>query len=144
MDSPKADSQASQDSGHRVSIASDVDGGTKLRLPRTLAAAYQVQVLRGTKLNAFTALHAAIRVAGPALGLSHAIGHLEGGTLADLAVCRWTDGPVARHPDAVATGAEAGLAAQDLHTRVFAWLTLAAERNLVAAYLAGRRVTSRA
>jgi guanine deaminase len=35
------------------------------------------------------------------------------------------------------------LPAQPLHARVFAWMTLADERNLAAAYVAGRRVNLR-
>ena len=132
------DWQAAIDSGHRVSIATDVGGGTTLSLPRTLAEAYKVQALRGTQLNAWTALHAATRGAAEALGLAHEIGHLGAGTLADLAVWHWAHGPVASHRDAVATGGVAGLAAQPLHARVFAWMTLADERNLAATYVAGR------
>jgi guanine deaminase len=47
---------------------------------------------------------------------------------------------VGQHRDAVATGAVPGLAAQPLHARVFAWLTLADERQLAATYVAGRRL----
>ena len=135
------DWQAAVDSGHRVSIGTDVGGGTTLSLPRTLAEAYKVQALRGTRLNAWTALHAATRGAAEALGLAHEIGHLEAGMLADLALWHWAHGPVAAHRDAVATGAVPGLAAQPLHARVFAWMTLADERNLTATYVAGRLVT---
>jgi len=126
-----------------------VGGGTTLCMPRTLAEAYKVQALRGTRLNAWTALHAATRGAAEALGLSHEIGHLGEGTLADLAVWHWAQGPVATHRDAVATGAvlsaaaPAGLPAQPLHARVFAWMTLADERNLAAVYVAGRQVNFR-
>ena len=134
------DWQAAQDSGHRVSIATDVGGGTTLSLPRTLAEAYKVQALRGTQLNAWTALHAATRGAAEALSLAHEIGHLNAGAVADLAVWHWAHGPVASHRDAVATGGVAGLAAQPLHARVFAWMTLADERNLAATYVAGHRV----
>ncbi len=135
------DWQAAIDSGHRVSIATDVGGGTTLSLPRTLAEAYKVQALRGTRLNAWTALHAATRGAAEALGLAHEIGHLEAGTVADLAVWHWAHGPVAAHRDAVALGAVPGLAAQPLHARVFAWMTLADERNLAASFVAGRQTS---
>ncbi len=134
------DWQGAVDSRHRVSIASDVGGGTSLSLPRTLADAYKVQALRGTPLSAWTLLHAATRGAAEALGLAHEIGHLAPGTTADLAVWRWAEGPVGQHRDAVATGAVPGLAAQPLHARVFAWLTLADERQLAATYVAGRRL----
>ncbi|MBA4175032.1 MAG: guanine deaminase [Leptothrix sp. (in: Bacteria)] len=132
------DWQAARDAAHGVSIASDVGGGTSLCQLRSLAEAYKVQALRGTRLNAWTALHAATRGAAGLLGLAHEIGHLEAGTLADLAVWSWAQGPVAEYRDAVARGAEPGVAAQDLHTRVFAWMTLGDERNLAATYIAGR------
>ncbi len=131
------DWQAAIDSGHRVSIASDVGGGTSLSLLRTLADAYKVQALRGTHLNAWTALHAATRGAAEALGLNHEIGHLEPGALADVVVWDWAVGPVAAQRDAVARGALPGLQAQPLHARVFAWMTLGDERNVVATHVAG-------
>ena len=134
------DWQAAIDSGHRVSIATDVGGGTSLSMTRALAEAYKVQALRGTRLNAWAALHAATRGAAQALGLAHEIGHLDEGAVADFAVWHWAHGPVARHRDAVATGAVAGLAAQPLHARVFAWMTLADERCLAATCVAGRLV----
>ena len=133
------DWQAAIDSGHRVSIASDVGGGTSLSLLRTLAEAYKVQALRGTHINAWTALHAATLGAAEALGLSHEIGHLEPGALADVVVWDWAVGPVATQRDAVARGALQGAPAQPLHARVFAWMTLGDERNVVASYVAGQR-----
>ena len=132
------DWQAAVDAGHRVSIATHVGGGTSLCQLRTLAEAYKVQALRGTRLNAWTALHAATLGAAEALGLQHEIGHLGEGALADLAVWDWAHGPVALHRDAVARGAVAGVPPQPLHARVFAWMTLADERGLAATYVAGR------
>jgi len=74
-------------------------------------------------------LHAATRGATRALGLGDEIGTLEPGRHADVAVWDWAVGPVARQRLGVA---------QALHEQVFAWLTLGDERNLVAAYVAGR------
>jgi guanine deaminase len=96
---------------------------------RTLADGYKVQALRGLRLSAWKALHAATRGAAEALGLAGEIGSLEAGTLADLAVWDWAVGPVARHRDALA---------RDLHERVFAWMMLGDERNLAATWVAGR------
>ncbi len=132
------DWQAARDAGHGVSIASDVGGGTSLNMLRTLAEAYKVQALRGTRLNAWTALHAATLGAAERLGLAHEIGHLGPGALADMVVWDWAHGPVAGHRDAVACGAVPGVPAQDLHARVFAWMTLGDERNVAATYVAGR------
>lgn len=112
-----------------VSLASDVGGGTTLSLPRNMGDAYKVQALRGERLTAWAALHAATRGAAEALQLGHEIGGLSVGQVADLCVWDWATGPVAQARDAVA---------RELHERVFAWMTLADERNLAACYVAGR------
>ena len=138
------DWQAAIDVGHRVSIGSDVGGGTSLSILRTLAEAYKVQALRGTRLNAWTALHAATRGAAEGLRLGHEIGHLSPGTLADVVVWDWATGAVAEHRDAVARGALPGSTEQTLHARVFAWLNLGDDRNVAATYVAGSRRFARA
>jgi len=132
------DWQAAVQAGHGVSMATDVGGGTSLSMQRTLAEAYKVQALRGQRLSAWAALHAATRGAAQALGLGHEIGGLNPGQTADLALWRWASSPVAAHRDAVACGRVPPLPAQDLHARVFAWMTLADERNLAQTWVAGR------
>ena len=117
--------------GARVSVASDVGGGTSLSMLRTLADAYKVQALRGNRLTAFKALHAATRGAAQALGLAGEIGSFDVGTTADVCVWDWHHGPVGAHRDALARG---------LHERLFAWVTLGDERHLAALYVAGRPV----
>jgi guanine deaminase len=134
------DWQAAIDAGHRVSMATDVGGGTSLSMLRTLAEAYKVQALRGTRLSAWVALHAATRGAAEALGLGTEMGHLDPGAVADVVLWDWSVGDVAGHRDAVARGAVADVPAQPLHARVFAWMTLGDERNVAATYVAGRRV----
>lgn len=114
--------------GAAVTLASDVGGGTSLAMQRTMAAAYQIQALQGVRLTAWKALYAATRGAARALRLDDEIGSLEAGRVADVAVWDWAVGPVATHRDALA---------RSLHERVFAWMTLADERNLVATYVAG-------
>jgi guanine deaminase len=104
---------------------------------RTAAEGYKVQALRGTRLTAWTALHAATRGAAEGLGLAQEIGHLDAGALADVVVWDWAVGAVAGHRDAMARGEVAGAPAQPLHARVFAWMTLGDERNVVATYVAG-------
>ncbi|WP_326539872.1 guanine deaminase [Pseudorhodoferax sp.] len=130
---------AARAAGVAVTPASDVGGGTSLAMPRTLADGYKVQALRGVRLNAFAALHAATRGAAGALGLVHELGHLGEGTCADVVLWDWAHGPVAGRRDAVARGDVPGLAAQDLHARLFAWMTLADERSVAATYVAGEK-----
>jgi guanine deaminase len=124
------DWRATEAAGIAVSLASDVGGGTSLSMLRTMADAYKVQAMRGERLTAWCALHAATRGAAQALRLGHEIGSLEAGAAAD--VCVWD----------VAVGAVAhqrnGLA-RSLHERLFAWMTLGDDRNLVGAWVAGVR-----
>ena len=120
---------AAHAAGVRTTLASDVGGGTSLSMVRTMADAYKVQAMAGERLTAWVALHAATRGAAEALGWGGEIGSLEPGRTADLRVWDWAQGPVALHRDACV---------RQLHERVFAWMTLADERNLVAAFVAGQ------
>jgi guanine deaminase len=123
------DWQAMAEARAEVSLASDVGGGTSLSMLRTMADAYRVQALRGVRLSAFKALHTATLGAARALKLDHEIGSLEPGRSADVTLWDWAVGPVARSRDALA---------RDLHERLFAWMMLADERNLVTTLVAGR------
>ena len=114
-----------------VSVASDVGAGTSLSMQRTLADAYKVQALAGQRLTAWRALHGATRGAAEALGLAHEIGSFDVGCTADVCAWHWSRGLVAERRDALAQQS------QNLHERVFAWMTLSDERNLAAAYVAG-------
>ena len=118
------------EAGVRVSVATDVGGGTSLSMLRTLADAYKVQALAGRRLSAWAALHGATRAAAQALQLDGEIGSLEAGRLADVCVWNWAVGPVAARRMDVA---------RELHERVFAWMTLGDERNLLETYVAGTR-----
>jgi guanine deaminase len=118
------------DAAHaKVSMASDVGGGTSLSMIRTLADAYRVQALRGVRLSAFKALHTATLGAAHALQLDHEIGSFQPGRVADLAVWDWAASPLAAARDTLA---------RDLHERLFAWMMLGDERNLVTTLVAGR------
>ena len=93
-----------------------------------MADAYKIQALQGTRLTAWKALYTATLARPATWGLAGEI-RIEPGCMADLAVWRWAVGPVAEHRDA--------LARDVLHERVFAWMTLADERNLVSTWVAG-------
>ena len=123
------DWQAMDSARAAVSLASDVGGGTSLSMVRTMADAYRVQALRGVRLSAFKALHTATLGAAQALRLDREIGSLEPGRVADLTVWDWAVGPVAVSRDALA---------RDLHERLFAWMMLGDDRNLVTTLVAGR------
>ena len=120
--------RAAEAAGVAVSVASDVGGGTGLSMLRTLGDAYKVQAMAGERLTAWKGLHAATRGAAEALGLAHEIGSFEPGGMADVCAWAWAAGPVAERRLSVARG---------LHEKVFAWMTLADERNLAGCYVAG-------
>ena len=120
---------ATATAGAKVSVASDVGGGTSLSMQRTLADGYKVQALGGHDLTAWCALHAATRGAAEALHLGHEIGALEPGLMADLCLWDWAVGPVNSRRQQVA---------RDLHEKVFAWMLLSDERALVRTWVAGQ------
>ena len=122
------DWRALSERGAAVALGTDVGAGSSLSMQRTLADAYRVQALRGERLTAWVALHAATRGAAQALGLEAEIGSFDVGCSADLCVWDWACGAVAARRDELA---------QSLHERLFAWLMLADERNLVSARVAG-------
>ena len=121
--------RAAEAAGAAVTLASDVGGGTSLSMLRTIADAYKVQAMAGERLTAWKALHAATRGAARSLGLGGEIGSFEPGRTADLCAWDWAVGAMAQRRLALAFS---------LHEKVFAWLTLGDERNLVTAYVAGR------
>jgi len=122
------DWRAAVQAGAGVSLASDVGGGTSLSMIRTMADAYKIQAMAGQRLTAWKALHAATLGSAQALSLADEIGSLEPGRMADVCVWDWATDPVGRHRMDVATS---------LHEKAFAWMTLADDRNLVEAYVAG-------
>lgn len=122
------DWRAAESAGVRVSIGTDVGGGTSLSMQRTLADAYKVQAMQGQRLTAWKALHAATLGAAAALGLGDEIGSLSVGCVADVCVWDWCCGPVAQRRHEVA---------RELHEKVFAWMTLSDDRNLVTTLVNG-------
>jgi len=122
------DWRAAVQAGAGVSLASDVGGGTSLSMIRTMADAYKIQAMAGQRLTAWKALHAATLGSAQALLLADEIGSLEPGCMADVCVWDWAVDPVGRRRMDVASS---------LHEKAFAWMTLADDRNLVEAYVAG-------
>ena len=122
------DWRAAVQSGATVSLASDVGGGTSLSMIKTMGDAYKVQALAGQRLTAWKALHAATLGSAQALLLADEIGSLEPGRMADVCVWDWAVEPVGQRRMDVA---------RSLHEKVFAWMLLADDRNLVEAYVAG-------
>ncbi|MFZ2987776.1 amidohydrolase family protein, partial [Ideonella sp.] len=84
--------------------------------------------MAGRRITAWALLHAATLGGAEALGLSHEIGRLEAGTLADVVVWDRAVEPVQARRQAVA---------RDLHDSLFAWLTLGDDRHVVSTRVAG-------
>ena len=114
--------------GVNVSLASDVGGGTSLSMLRTVADGYKVQAMAGHRLTAWALLHAATRGAAQALRLGSEIGTLAPGQMADVCIWDRAVGAVAQRRDSLA---------HELHERLFAWVTLGDDRNLVEAWVGG-------
>lgn len=128
------DWRAAERAGVAVSVASDVGAGSHLCMLRAAADAYRVQALQSERLTAWKALHACTRGAAEALHLLDEIGSLSTGTTADICVWDWAVGATAQRRISLS---------QALHEKVFAWMTLGDERNLVETWVAGIRRHSR-
>jgi guanine deaminase len=116
--------------GIGVSLGSDVGGGTSVSMRRTMLDAYKVQAGVQNKVTAWALLHAATRGAAEFLHLEHEIGTLQAGRMADLSIWDWAHTPLAMRRQAVA---------RDLHEKLFAWITLGDEGDLVETWVAGTR-----
>ena len=123
--------------GVNVSMATDVGGGTSLSMLRTMLDAYKIQALQGHRLTAWKALYTATLGAASHLGLAHEIGRIEPACLADLTVWDYAVGDMAGHRDRLAQSLK-GEMPSSLHERIFAWMTLGDDRNLVTTLVAGQ------
>ena len=111
-----------------VSLATDVGGGTSLSMIRTMLDAYKVQAMAGQRLTAWKVLHAATLGAAQSLLLADEIGSFDAGCVADVCIWDWAVEPVGQRRMEVA---------RTLHEKLFAWMTLADDRNLAEAWVAG-------
>jgi guanine deaminase len=127
---------AARAAGVCVSLASDVGGGTSLSMRRTMLDAYKVSALAGAKVTAWALLHAATRGAAEHLRLGREIGSLHEGAAADFCIWDWASQPLAARRQQVAREMAQGVA-HDLHGRLFAWITIGDEADLVQAWVAG-------
>jgi guanine deaminase len=115
----------------RVSLATDVGGGTSYSMLRTAAEAYKVLQLQGQNLPALDALYMMTLGNAHALGLEAEIGTLAPGSEADVVVLDPAATPAMRHRTE---------AARDLDETLFALIVLGDERAVRATYVAGDRV----
>jgi guanine deaminase len=117
----------------RVSLATDVGGGTSYSMLATASAAYKVLQLRGQKLSAYQAFHMMTRGNALALGLEQEIGSLATGRYADLVVLDARATPAMR---ARMTAVE-----DRLDEELFVLMIMGDDRSVAATYVQGERVT---
>ena len=117
----------------RVSLATDVGGGTSYSMLRTAAEAYKVLQLQGQNLPALDAFYLMTLGNARALGLEAEIGSLGIGSAGDLVVLDPAATPAMRHRLE---------AARDLEEILFLLMTLGDERSVRATYVAGERAYS--
>jgi len=120
--------------GNRVSIGSDVGGGTSYSLLRTLGEAYKVQQLLGTSLSPAYALYLATLGGARALRLDDELGRIAPGKAADFALL---------DPRATPLLARRTALRDDPLDLFFALMTLGDDRAIAATYVNGRRVHRR-
>lgn len=113
----------------RVSVASDIGGGSSYSMLRTMDEAYKIQQLLGERLNPFESAYHLTRGNAEALSLAERIGTLEVGTDADVIVLDMAATP------AMALKAEV---VSSLADELFLLQTMGDDRAIVETYVAGR------
>jgi len=124
------DLAAMRDPAHpvRVSLATDIGGGTSYSMLQTAAEGYKVLQLHNQSWPPLDALHMLTRGNARALGLDHEIGTLDEGTMADLTVLDPAATPAMQHRMQ---------RAETIEERLFALLTMGDDRTVSATYVGG-------
>ena len=127
------DYQRLRQTGVRVSVATDIGGGTSYSMLRTLDEGYKVLQLRGQRLTPFNSFYLATLGNARALSLEGTIGSIVPGASADLVVL-----------DARATPAMAlrMSTVETLAEELFLIQTLGDDRCVAEVYVAGGRAKS--
>lgn len=120
--------------GNRVSIGTDVGGGTSYSMLRTLGEAYKVQQLQGVSLSPAYALYLATLGGAKALSLDDKLGSITPGKEADFALLDPAATPLLARRTA--------LRGEPLDT-FFALMTLGDDRAIAATYVNGACVHRR-
>jgi len=118
----------------RMSVATDVGGGTSFSQLATLADAYKVGQLNNEPWHPFAALHAITRGNAFALGLGDKIGQIAVGFEADLTVLRPAEDSIL---------AQRLKRTDDLSERLFAAYFLAGDNAIERTFVSGNRVYQR-
>jgi guanine deaminase len=119
----------------RVSLATDVGGGTSYSMLETAAEAYKVLQLKGQRLPAFDGFYLKTLGNARALGLEDRIGRLAPGLEADLVVLDPCATPAMAHRMETIAG--------DLAETLFVLMTMGDDRAVRATYVTGERAHAR-
>lgn len=120
--------------GNRVSLGTDVGGGTSYSMLRTLGEAYKVQQLLGVSLSPAYALYLATLGGARALSLDDRLGSLQPGKEADMVLVDLAATPLLARRTSLR---------DDPLDAFFALMTLGDDRAIAATYAAGRCVHRR-
>jgi guanine deaminase len=127
------DLKALRDQAHpvRVSLATDVGGGTSYSMLKTAAEGYKVLQLKGQTWPALDVFYTLTLGNARAVGLEHEIGTLEPGSAADLVVLDPRATPAMAHRMERIEG--------DLAATLFVLMIMGDERAVRATYVMGER-----
>ncbi|OJF95532.1 guanine deaminase [Pararhizobium antarcticum] len=117
----------------RVSVATDIGGGSSYSMLRTMDEAYKIQQLQGERLNPLESYHMMTRGNAEALSLVDRIGTLDPGSDADFVVLNMAATP------AMALKAEVVTSLAD---ELFLLQTMGDDRAIAETYVAGKPVKS--
>ena len=123
------DVQRLEDAGVRLSVATDVGGGTSFSLLRTLAEAYKVLQLQGQNLHPLKGLYMATLGNARALQLDAYIGNLVPGKEADFILLDLAPTLLQQSRQQKTT---------TLNEALFALMTLGDEQNIARTYVMGK------
>lgn len=115
----------------RLSVATDVGGGTSFSLLTTLGEAYKIARLQGSDLNPQDAFYSITLGNARALGLDDQLGSLEPGKYADLVLLDTAATPLLEKRCSLAT---------QLDEKLFALMFLGGEQAIATTWVAGQRL----
>lgn len=124
-----------ENAGVRVSLATDVGGGTSFSQLRTLAEAYKVLQLQGQSLHPLKGFYMATLGNARALQLDNCIGNFEKGKEADFILINFAATPLQALRQSTV---------QTLSEKLFALMMLGDEQNIAGTYIMGKQVFHRA
>lgn len=122
------DLAAARRAGARVSLGSDVGGGTSFSMLRTMHDAHKVAQMRRAPFDALDGFYLATLGGARTLGMQERIGSFQPGREADFIVLR---------PDATPLLARRMAQAGSIEARLFLLMTLGDERAIEATYILG-------